>query len=64
MESFTGVRGGDTETGVGSRVERAAAVLSPRSSAPRLLDFRRGRGMFDGDGVVMVHACRFIPESS
>ncbi len=49
LEKATGVRGGDTEIGEGSRVERAAAVLSPRSSAPRLLDFRRGRGMFGRD---------------
>lgn len=48
LEEATGVRGGDTEVGEGSRVESAAAVLSPRSSAPRLLDFRRG--IFVGDG--------------
>ena len=41
----TGVKGGDAKVGVGSRVERAEAVLSPLSSAPSPLDFRRGRGM-------------------
>lgn len=29
--------------GVGSRVERAGAPVSPRGSAPRPLDLRRGR---------------------
>ena len=32
--------------GVGSRVERAGAPVSPRGSAPRPLDLRRGRDMF------------------
>ena len=31
--------------GVGSRVERAGAPVSPRGSAPRPLDLRRGRDM-------------------
>ena len=41
----TGVRGGELKVGVGSRVDSAEAPVSPRSSAPRPLDFRRGRGM-------------------
>ena len=42
----TGVKGGELKVGVGSRVERAEAPVSPRGSAPRPLDFRRGRGIF------------------
>lgn len=30
---------------MGSSVDNAAAPVSPRNSAPRLLDFRRGRGI-------------------
>ena len=41
----TGVKGGELKVGVGSRVERAEAPVSPRGSAPRPLDFRRGRGI-------------------
>ena len=44
-EQPTGVRGGELKVGVGSRVDSAEAPVSPRSSAPRPLDFRRGRGM-------------------
>ena len=43
---LTGVRGGELKVGVGSRVDSAAAPVSPLSSAPRPLDLRRGRGMF------------------
>ena len=57
-EVHTGVRGGDAKVGVGSRVERAAAELSPLSSAPRLLDFRRGRGIVDV--IVLCSDARFI----
>ena len=42
----TGVKGGELKVGVGSRVERAEAPVSPRGSAPRPLDLRRGRGIF------------------
>lgn len=42
----TGVKGGELKVGVGSRVEKAEAPVSPRGSAPRPLDFRRGRGIF------------------
>ena len=41
----TGVRGGELKVGVGSSVESAEAPVSPRSSSPRPLDLRRGRGM-------------------
>ena len=41
----TGVKGGELKVGVGSRVERAGAPVSPRGSAPRPLDLRRGRDM-------------------
>ena len=41
----TGLAGGELKEGVGSRVDSAEAPVSPRSSAPRLLDFRRGRGL-------------------
>ena len=37
--------GGETKVGVGSSVDNAAALVSPLSSPPRLLDFRRARGM-------------------
>lgn len=33
------------KVGVGSRVESAEAPVSPRSSPPKLPDFRRGRGI-------------------
>lgn len=33
------------KVGVGSRVESAEAPVSPRSSPPRLADFRRERGI-------------------
>ena len=36
----TGVKGGELKVGVGSRVERAGAPVSPRGSAPRPLDLR------------------------
>lgn len=49
----TGVKGGELKVGVGSRVERAEAPVSPRGSAPRPLDFRRGRGIFlQGENIV------------
>ena len=41
----TGVKGGELKVGVGSRVERAGAPVSPRGSAPRPLDLRRWRDM-------------------
>lgn len=41
----TGDNEGDVKVGVGSSVDNADAPVSPRNSAPRLLDFRRGRGM-------------------
>ncbi len=44
----TGVKGGELKVGVGSRVESAEAPVSPGRSAPRPLDFRRGRDMFSG----------------
>ena len=44
----TGVNGGELKVGVGSRVERAEAPVSPRRSAPRPPDFRLGRDMFLG----------------
>ena len=37
--------------GVGSRVERAGPPVSPRGSAPRPLDFRRGRDMVSLEGM-------------
>ena len=40
-----GDKGGEVNRGVGSRVESADAPVSPLSSAPRLLDIRRGRGI-------------------
>lgn len=43
-ENLTGESGGVEEAvGVGSRVERADAPVSPLNSPPRLLDFRRNR---------------------
>lgn len=45
---LTGERGGVEEAvGVGSRVERADAPVSPLNSPPRLLDFRRNRVLID-----------------
>lgn len=41
----TGDNGGEVNVGVGSSVDNAAAPVSPLSSAPRLLDFRCGRGI-------------------
>jgi hypothetical protein len=42
---LTGVSGGELKVGMGSSVESADAPVSPLNSAPRPLDFRRGRGM-------------------
>lgn len=42
---LTGDREGDLDEGAGSNVDKAAAPVSPRSSAPRLLEFCRGRGI-------------------
>lgn len=45
-ENLTGDRAGETgKVGVGSSVDNAEAPVSPLNSAPRLLDFRRGRGI-------------------
>ena len=41
-----GVKGGEVNCGVGSRVERAEAPVSPRSSSPTLVDPRRIKGIF------------------
>lgn len=46
VRELRGVKGGELKVGVGSRVEKAEAPVSPRGSAPRPLDFRRGRGIF------------------
>ena len=43
-----GVRGGEVNVGVGSRVDSAEAPVSPRSSSPSPLDLRRGRGIAIG----------------
>lgn len=43
---LTGDDEGEVEFEVGSRVDNAEAPVSPRNSAPRLLDFRRERGIF------------------
>lgn len=40
----TGDSGGEVKVGVGSSVDSADAPVSPRSSPPRLLEFR-GRGI-------------------
>ena len=40
---LAGDKGGEVNVGVGSRVDNADAPVSPRNSAPRLPDFRRGR---------------------
>lgn len=46
LEYLTGDRAGESgKVGVGSSVDNAAAPVSPLNSAPRLLDFRRGRGI-------------------
>ena len=50
----TGVKGGEMNVGVGSRVERAEAPVSPRRSVPRLLDFRRGPGIFPRDEMNVI----------
>ena len=42
----TGVKGGEANVGVGSSVDKADAPVSPLSSPPRPLDFRRGRGLY------------------
>ena len=44
--------------GVGSRVERAGAPVSPRGSAPRPLDLRRGRDM-EGGFFGLDEECRW-----
>ena len=44
LEVLTGVNGGEMMVG-GSRVDTAGAPVSPRISAPRVLEFRRRRGM-------------------
>ena len=51
---LTGVRGGELKVGVGSSVESAEAPVSPRSSAPRPLDFRLGRGMALGKANLSI----------
>lgn len=47
------------KVGVGSSVDRADAPVSPRKSAPKLLDFCRGRGIvYICDCVVAVVIAR------
>lgn len=41
----TGVNGGETMVGIGSRVETAGTLVSPLMSEPKPLDFRLDRGM-------------------
>lgn len=60
----TGVKGGELKVGVGSRVERAEAPVSPGSSAPRPLDFRRWRGIFLGGVKSLGSVCRYKGEIS
>ena len=59
----TGVKGGELKVGVGSRVERAEAPVSPGSSAPRPLDFRRWRGIFLGGVKSLGSVCRYKGEA-
>lgn len=49
--------------GVGSSVENADAPVSPRNSAPRLLDFRRGRAISPDILVGKVSEFSFKPEA-
>ena len=43
LDTLTGLGGDAEEVGGGSSVERAEAPVSPRGSAPKLLDIRRCR---------------------
>ena len=61
----TGVEGEDVEgeepVDCDRRVENPGAPVSPRSSPPKLLDFRRGRPMMVNAAMTML-ACRPVVE--
>lgn len=57
--------GGDWKVGVGSSVDNAEAPVSPLKSAPKLPDFRRGRGILSlsrplASGSRVSEDCRWI----
>ena len=50
--------------GLGSRVDTAGAPVSPRMSAPRVPDFRRGRGIPSLDLALLLSSLGVLDDST